>query len=86
VEPLSTFAGARVSAANITVSIEEFQQLVLPASVYSALPAPFGQGTYVWGYQVGHSPPHYPGFTIEARHGTPTTVSYLNNLPLHPQL
>jgi spore coat protein A, manganese oxidase len=86
VEPLPTFAGARVSAANITVSIEEFQQLVLPASIYSALPAPFSHGTYVWGYQVGDSPPHYPGFTIEAQHGTPTTVSYLNNLPLQPQL
>ena len=60
VEPLRTFAGARVSATNITVSIEEFQQHVLPASVYSALPAPFGQGTCVWGYQVGDSPPHYP--------------------------
>ena len=27
-----------------------------------------------------------PGFTIEAQQGTPTTVSYLNNLPLQPQL
>src|SRR5215470_1251997 len=86
VERLPTFAGARVSGVNIAVSIEEFQQLVLPASLYSGLPAPFGQGTYVWGYQVGHSPPHYPGFTIEARHGTATTVSYLNNLPLQPKL
>src|SRR6266481_2289799 len=51
-EPLPTFAGARVSAADITVSIEEFQQYVLPSSVYSELPAPFGPGTYVWGYRV----------------------------------
>ena len=86
VEPLPTFAGSRVSAANVTVSIEEFQQFVLPAGVYSGLTAPFGQGTYVWGYRVGNMPPHYPGFTIEAQRGTPTTVSYLNNLPLQPRL
>ena len=86
VEPLPTFAGSRVSAAKITVSIEEFQQFVLPASVYSGLAAPFGQGTYVWGYRVGNTPPHYPGFTIEAQRGTPTTVFYLNNLPLQPRL
>jgi spore coat protein A, manganese oxidase len=30
--------------------------------------------------------PIYPGFTIEARRGTPTKVSYLNNLPLSPRL
>jgi spore coat protein A len=86
VERLPTFAGARVSVADITVSIEEFQQFVLPASVYSDLPQPFGRGTYVWGYRVGDTPPHYPGFTIEARRGTATTVSYLNNLPLQPRL
>src|SRR5436190_16546104 len=56
-EPLATFAGSRVSAANITVSIEEFQQFVLPASLYSGLAAPFGQGTFVWGYRVGNTPP-----------------------------
>ncbi len=31
-------------------------------------------------------PPRCPGFTIEAQRGTPTTVSYVNNLPLQPQL
>ena len=34
-EPLPTFTGSRVAGANVTVSIEEFQQLVLPASLYS---------------------------------------------------
>jgi FtsP/CotA-like multicopper oxidase with cupredoxin domain len=85
-EPLATFAGSRVSAASIAVSVEEFQQFVLPAGLYSGFHAPFNQGTYVWGYRVGNAPPRYPGFTIEAQRGTPTTVSYLNNLPLQPQL
>src|SRR5260370_11214700 len=86
VETLPTFAGSRVSAANIAVSIEEFQQFVLPASIYSALPGAFSQGTYVWGYRVGNMPPHYPGFTSEAPKGTPTTVAYANNLPLQTRL
>ena len=86
VEPLPTFFGSRVAATNITVSIEEFQQFVLPESVYSGLPAPFAQGTYLWGYRVDTTPPRYPGLTIEAQRGTPTTVTYLNNLPLQPQV
>src|SRR5690348_1879793 len=41
VDPLPIFEGARQSATEITVSIEEFQQHVLPASLYSELPAPY---------------------------------------------
>lgn len=80
VEPLPTFVGARVTGTSLTVSMEEFQHQVLPASFYTALPAPFNAGSYVWGYKVGPAPPHYPGFTIEAQQGTPTTVTYVNNL------
>src|SRR5215475_5650380 len=36
VEALPTFAGSRISAANIDVSLSEFQQGVLPANIYSA--------------------------------------------------
>jgi hypothetical protein len=57
-EPLQTFDGVRVSAADITVSVEEFQQYVLPACLYTELPSPFDQGTFVWGYRVGKMPPH----------------------------
>jgi hypothetical protein len=70
VDPLPTFAGRRISAANIKVSIAELQQQVLPASLYASLPAPYREGTLVWGYKVGGAPPHYPGFTIEARSRT----------------
>ena len=68
------------------MSIAEFQQQVLPASIYEALTELFDQGTYVWGYKVGGAPAHYPGFTIEAQRGTPTTVTYDNDLPLAPLL
>jgi FtsP/CotA-like multicopper oxidase with cupredoxin domain len=77
-DPLPSFVGARVDGtAPVTVSVEEISQQVLPAG----FPA-----TTVWGYRVGPRPPHYPGFTIEAMRGTPTTVTYENNLPLLPAL
>ncbi|MFL5270155.1 MAG: multicopper oxidase family protein [Stellaceae bacterium] len=86
VEALPLFVGERVLAPDIAVSITEFQQAVLPASVYAGLPAPFNAGTFVWGYKVGNAPPHYPGFTIEAQRGTATIVTYNNDLPSPPPL
>ena len=86
VDPVPTFTGARISAANINVSISEFQQQILPATIYSGLPAPFDGGTFCWGYKVGDTAPHFPGFTIEAQRGTPTTITYINDLPLAPFL
>jgi FtsP/CotA-like multicopper oxidase with cupredoxin domain len=86
VDPLFVFTGARISTANIDVSLTEFQQQVLPPTIYSALPAPFDGGTFCWGYKVGGAPPHFPGFTIEAQRGTPTIVTYNNDLPLVPFL
>jgi hypothetical protein len=86
VDPLPTFTGARISTTDIAVSITEFQQQVLPATFYSGLPAPYTEGTFVWGYKVGTAPPHFPGFTIEAQRGKPTTVTYANDLPLAPFL
>ncbi len=72
-DPLPHFAGARVTGTNITVSMEEFGQQVLPAG--------FGSTT-VWGYKVGGAPALYPGFTVEATRGFPTTMTYVNNLPV----
>ena len=69
---------ARVSGASIDVLMDEIQQLVLPAAVY---PAAYAAGTWVWGYNVGGRGIHYPGFSIQAQKGTPTTVNYVNNLP-----
>jgi spore coat protein A len=85
VEPLPTFAGSRVSASQLQVHIVEFQQHILPTSCYARLSPPFSAGTYVWGYQIGERPPHYPGYTIEARQGVPTIVTYVNALPLAHQ-
>ncbi len=79
-EPMPTLDGTRVGGSNLAVSMEEFQQQVLPASFYSGLSFPFSQGTYVWGYKVNSSGPLYPSYTIEAQQGVPTTVTYTNNL------
>jgi spore coat protein A len=86
VDPLPTFVGARVTGTDISVSMHEFQQPVLPESFYAALPAAYQKGTWVWGYKVGGMGPLYPGFTIEAKKGTTTYVSYSNNLPVTPEL
>ena len=97
VTPLPTFVGARVAAGTaLNVSYNEFQQKVLPDAFYSGLPAsitPFAgitfnpqNGTYVWGYKVGSAPQLYPGFTVEAQKGTPTAVTYTNNLGTYPIL
>jgi spore coat protein A, manganese oxidase len=73
----------------LTVYYQEFQQKVLPNSFYTGL-TPFNLpdgrtidpsiGTYVWGYKVGTKTQLYPGFSVEAQQGTPTTVTYINNL------
>jgi len=85
VEALPTFVGARVDGTKtLTVTMKEFQQKVLPAALYNALPAPYRAGTYVWGYEISDGGklfgPLYPAFTIEARRGIPTTVKYVNDL------
>jgi spore coat protein A, manganese oxidase len=38
------------------------------------------------GLQGRRRAPHFPGFTIEAQRGTPTIVTYNNDLPLAPVL
>src|SRR5215467_12053526 len=81
VEPVQLLGGSRVNGtASVSVDMVEFQQKLLPASLYAGLPAPFNAGTFQWGYRVNNSAPHYPGSTIEARQGTATSVAYSNHL------
>ncbi|MGE3172753.1 MAG: multicopper oxidase family protein [Planctomycetota bacterium] len=88
VDPLPHFAGARVDGTQpLTITMSEFQQDVLPASMYAGLPSPYDRGTWVWGYGVETfdrtaqiAPPLYPGYTIEARRGRPTRIRYVNQL------
>lgn len=80
-EPLTTFVGQRVTSTSFNVTMKEFQQKVLPDSLYSTMVSPFNQGTYVWGYKVDSRPAFFPGFTVEAQRGTATSIKYINNLP-----
>jgi len=81
VEPLRTLSGSRINGtATVTVHMQEFQQKVLPASVYAGLPAPYNAGTYVWGYKLNNSGPSWPSATIEARQNIATTAQYNNDL------
>jgi FtsP/CotA-like multicopper oxidase with cupredoxin domain len=81
VDPVPLLGSSRVSGTStVNVDMVEFQQKILPASVYSRLAAPFNAGTFQWGYRVNNSAPHYPGATIEARQGTATSVNYSNHL------
>ena len=50
----------------IVVRLDEFQQKVLPASMYAGLPAKYRSGTYVWSYVIPGKPRTYlglPGIT-----------------------
>jgi spore coat protein A, manganese oxidase len=82
VDPLPTFVGKRVTSTSFDVQMEEFQQKILPNSVYSGLSDGFKAGTYIWGYKVGDKPISYPGYTVEAKKGMSTTITYLNKIPL----
>ena len=50
VDRLPTFAGRRADATTtLHVNMAEFQQKVLPDSVYAPLQSPYKRGTYLWG-------------------------------------
>src|SRR5258708_5285499 len=66
VDPVPTFVGKRVSESFVIARAQEFQQKILPESIYAGLRSPFQAGTYLWGYKVGNRPVSYPGFTVEA--------------------
>ena len=81
VDRLPTLSGSRVDGTRtVTVDMKEFQQKMLPSSVYSGLPAPFNAGTFQWGYSVNGRAGQFPSPTIEARRSTATSVVYANRL------
>ena len=63
-----------------SIETDEFQQRVLPDSFYTTLEPQFQNGTYVWSYVTRTTPWTYPGVTLEARVGTPTSVRFINDL------
>jgi FtsP/CotA-like multicopper oxidase with cupredoxin domain len=81
VDPLPTFNGRRVDGtATVNVNMQEFQQKVLPASIYAPLAAPYNAGTYLWGYNINNAGATWPARTIESKQGIATTAIYTNSL------
>jgi FtsP/CotA-like multicopper oxidase with cupredoxin domain len=81
VDQVPTFAGRRQDGTvTLGVNMQEFQQFVLPASVYAGLPAPFNAGTFLWGYNINNAGPTWPARTIESRRNIATTAVYTNSL------
>jgi spore coat protein A, manganese oxidase len=81
VDDVPTFNGKRADGKSaVTVQMVEFQQKILPAATYAALPAPFSDGTYLWGYKVNGGAASFPSATIEATRGTSTQVTFTNSL------
>jgi FtsP/CotA-like multicopper oxidase with cupredoxin domain len=81
VDQLPTFSGRRQDGTvTLNVNMQEFQEEVLPASVYASLPAPYNKGTFLWGYNINNAGPSWPARTIEARRNIATTAIYTNSL------
>jgi spore coat protein A len=81
VDPLPTFNGRRVDGtATVNVNMQEFQQKVLPASIYASLAAPYKAGTYLWGYNINNAGASWPARTIESKQGITTSAIYTNSL------
>src|SRR2546426_7024922 len=75
------------------VRFEEFQQKILPDSLYAKLPAPFSAGTMVFGYGIDQSDNHYPplpakglypGYTVVVTRGHKAVADYRNHLNAAP--
>jgi len=87
VDPLPQLSASRVNGASaVTVNMVEFQQKILPASVYASAKGAFKNGTFLWGYKLNGGTPGWPSRTIEARQNTTTSVTYSNNLSGQLQL
>ena len=96
VDPMPQFYDAatntnlRVNASahpSLRINNTEFQEKILPASVYAPLASPFNVGSYVWGYQLFDAitnqllrPANYPAFTIEATRDKALSITYESQL------
>jgi FtsP/CotA-like multicopper oxidase with cupredoxin domain len=78
--PLRVDATLTTPAAPLELTMNEFQQKLLPNTFYAALPAPYNAGAYLWCYKAAGLPQTFPGPTLETRVGVPTSIRYVNNL------
>ena len=76
--PLRVPVTGTSKAVPLEISMHEFQQKLLPASMYTALQAPWSAGSYLWCYRAAGWPQTFPGPTLVARVGVPTHIRYVN--------
>jgi len=70
---------ARATGNTATVRMAEFQQKVLPSSLYPKTGI-FSRGTFLWGYDVNGRGPSYPASTFQVVRNSPLTVTYTNDI------
>jgi spore coat protein A len=81
VDPLPTFSGRRSDGTTTQqITMQEFQQKVLPNAFYNTLSGANRNGTYLWGYNINGAGPTFPARTIESRQNVSTSAIYTNNL------
>ena len=68
------------SSSPLELSMNEFQQKLLPAAFYTPLAPPYDAGTFLWCYKAAGWPQTFPGPTLEARVGVPAHIRYVNRL------
>jgi len=62
------------------ITMQEFQQKMLPNAFYNTLSGVNRNGTFLWGYNINGRGASFPARTIESRRGNATTAQYTNNL------
>src|SRR6478672_5616014 len=62
------------------ITMQEFQQKILPNAFYNGLSGVNRNGTFTWGYNINGAGASFPARTIESRRGAATTAIYTNNL------
>jgi FtsP/CotA-like multicopper oxidase with cupredoxin domain len=81
VDPLPTFNGRRSDGTTTQqITMQEFQQKVLPNAFYNTLSGVNRNGTFLWGYNINGAGASFPARTIESRRGAATTAIYTNSL------
>jgi FtsP/CotA-like multicopper oxidase with cupredoxin domain len=81
VDPLPTFTGRRSDGTTTQqITMQEFQQKILPNAFYNTLSGTNRNGTFQWGYNINGAGASFPARTIESRRGAATTAIYTNSL------
>src|SRR4029079_6671182 len=62
------------------ITMQEFQQKILPNAFYNTLSGTNRNGTFTWGYNINGAGASFPSRTIESRQGATTSAIYTNSL------